>query len=148
MSFSTLTKTTLIGLSLMSGVALAADHRVAMLNQGADGTMVFEPGYLAVAPGDTVTFVPTDSGHNTVSVLSPDQGTTWRGDFGEAVTVTLNQEGVYLYQCDPHLPLGMVGVIQVGKGTNLEDARAQAAKLEEGMAMNQGRLEHYLDQVH
>ena len=33
----------------------AADHVVKMLNNGADGMMVFEPGYLNVVPGDTVT---------------------------------------------------------------------------------------------
>ena len=43
---------------------MAADHQVQMLNKGADGAMVFEPGFLKIAPGDTVTFIPTDKSHN------------------------------------------------------------------------------------
>src|SRR5690606_12111270 len=45
---------------LFAAPAFGADHTVKMLNQGADGMMVFEPAFLKVAPGDTVTFVPTD----------------------------------------------------------------------------------------
>ncbi len=42
--------------------AQAADHEVKMLNLGAKGAMVFEPDYIVAAPGDTVTFVPTQPG--------------------------------------------------------------------------------------
>ncbi|MGO6834345.1 pseudoazurin, partial [Rhizobium ruizarguesonis] len=40
--------------------SMAADHQIQLLNKGADGVMVFEPGFVKIAPGDTVTFVPTD----------------------------------------------------------------------------------------
>jgi pseudoazurin len=32
----------------------------------------------------------------------------------------VNAEGVYMYQCTPHLGMGMVGAIVVGQPTNLE----------------------------
>lgn len=137
----------ILALALGATPALAADHEVQMLNQGADGMMVFEPAFLAVQPGDTVTFVPTDVAHNSSSVLSPQDGATWKGTMGQKVSVTLEKEGVYLYQCDPHLALGMVGVIQVGKAVNLEAAQQQAQTISGQIAMNKERLSQYLDKV-
>ena len=49
-------------LALTASTAFAADHEVKMMNFGEEGGMVFEPGFLKVEPGDTVTFVPTNSG--------------------------------------------------------------------------------------
>ena len=43
----------------LASPAAAADHVVKMLNKGKAGTMVFEPALVKVAPGDTVTFIPT-----------------------------------------------------------------------------------------
>ncbi len=144
----TAVKTTLAAAALaIAAQAGAAEHTVKMLNQGKDGTMVFEPGFLKVAPGDTVTFVPEAPAHNTNAVLTPEGGTNWKGDIDEEVTVTLNQEGVFVYQCDPHLSLGMVGVIQVGEATNLQKAKDKAASLKETMATNKERLDQYLKQV-
>ena len=48
----------------MAAPAMAANFEVKMLNKGADGAMVFEPALTKVAVGDTVTFIPTDKGHN------------------------------------------------------------------------------------
>ncbi|MGO8249357.1 plastocyanin/azurin family copper-binding protein, partial [Rhizobium johnstonii] len=51
-----------------------ADHQVQMMNKGTDGAMVFETGFLKIAPGDTVKFIPTDKSHNveTFKGLIPD----------------------------------------------------------------------------
>lgn len=136
-----------LALALVSSSALAAEHEIKMLNQGQDGMMTFEPAFLAVQPGDTVTFVPTDVAHNSHSILSPENGTDWNGALGKKVTVTLEQEGVYLYQCDPHLPLGMVGVIQVGQAKNLDATRKHAEALSGQIAVNKERLGQYLQQV-
>ena len=43
----------LLGLSF---AAQAAHYDIKMLNSNSEGSMVFEPGYLKVQPGDTVTF--------------------------------------------------------------------------------------------
>lgn len=128
-------------------LAQAEEHQVKMLNQGEDGSMVFEPGFLQVEPGDTVTFVPENPSHNTNAVLTPEGGEDWKGDIDEEVTVTLNKEGVFVYQCDPHVSLGMVGVIQVGEATNLDEAKDKAASMKEEMATNKDRLDQYLGQV-
>ena len=39
------------------------------------------------------------------------------------ITIELNAEGVYVYQCTPHIALGMIGVIQVGSPSNIDDVK-------------------------
>ena len=112
-----------------ASAASAADYKVQMKTQGAaGGLMVFEPSYLAVQPGDTVTFEPTDPGHNVASVegMIPAGATPFAGKLNEEVKVTLTQPGVYGYECTPHYAMGMVGVVTVGAGPppNLAQARA------------------------
>lgn len=136
-----------LALMTLCSMASAEEHRVKMLNQGDDGSMVFEPGFLKVSPGDTVTFVAADPAHNSVSKFTPEGADGWKGEMNEEISVTLNTEGVYIYQCDPHLALGMVGVIQVGNATNLAAARDKAQAMEKSIAINQPRLGNYLDQV-
>ena len=130
-----------------SSSAFAAEHTVAMKNVGADGgIMVFEPAVLRVNVGDTVHFEPTDPAHNSESVpgLTPAGSVTWKGTMNEKISVTLDKEGVYVYQCTPHLPLAMVGVIVAGEPTNMEQIRANADSLTKKFGMNQDRLEQYL----
>lgn len=105
---------------------LAADHQVKLLNKGESGTMVFEPGFLQVAPGDTVTFVATDRGHNAeiIAGMLPEGAETFKGPFNQDFTVTLTAEGLYGIKCLPHFGMGMVALIQVGAPTNLEAAQA------------------------
>lgn len=133
--------------SIAASLTWAAEHEVKMLNNGPDGIMAFDPGYLKVAPGDTVHFVPTDAGHNSASTLVPEGATTWQGKLSEKVSVTLDKEGVYIYQCDPHLALGMVGVVQVGEPENLEAATQKAESMSNNMATNKERLGRYMDKV-
>lgn len=105
----------------------AKDHEVKMLNKGADGTMVFEPGFVHAEPGDNVIFVATDPTHNAKSVLVPDGAASFQSPGntmkkGEKFTVNLSKEGVYVYECVPHTSMGMIGIIQVGKATNANKA--------------------------
>lgn len=136
-----------IALSLACAGAMAADHQVRMLNTGKDGSMVFEPGFLRVAKGDTVKFVKVDPSHNSASVLVPAGATPWKGKPDEEISVKLDQEGVYLYVCDPHKIMGMAGVIQVGKPVNLAEAKGQAETLSKSFVMNKDRLAGYMAQV-
>ena len=136
-----------IALSLACAGAMAADHQVMMLNTGKDGSMVFEPGFLRVARGDTVRFVKVDPSHNSASVLVPAGATPWKGKPDEEISVKLDQEGVYLYVCDPHKIMGMAGVIQVGKPVNLAEAKGQAETLSKSFVMNKDRLAGYMAQV-
>lgn len=116
------------GLALIGGAAFAEEHEIKMLNKGSDGElMVFEPAFLKVEPGDTVTFVAVDKAHNTEAILGmiPDGAEPWKGKINEEVTVTLDQPGLYGFKCTPHYGLGMVGLIQVGDSTeNLDEAVA------------------------
>lgn len=125
----------------------AADHEIKMLNSGKDGSMVFEPGFLKVEVGDTVKFISTDAGHNTASNITPEGGPTWKGAIGEEISVKLDKEGVYVYVCDPHVMMAMVGVIQVGKATNLDAATAASKELSGKFVMSKDRLANYMAQV-
>lgn len=134
-------------LSIACAGAMAAEHQVKMLNSGKDGTMVFEPGFLQVAKGDTVKFIKTDLSHNSASVVTPAGAAAWKGKPDEEIAVKLDQEGVYVYVCEPHKVMAMAGVIQVGKATNLADAKKQAEALSKSFVMNKDRLTNYMAQV-
>ena len=142
--------TILIGsLLILSGAALAESYEVQMLNTGSDGVMVFEPAVLSVNPGDSVTFKATNPGHNSESMegMMPEGAEGWQGGMGQDVTVTFDQDGVYVYQCTPHLMMAMVGVIKVGSGSNLEVIKAAAIDKKTAFMMAQDRLDDYLSQL-
>lgn len=106
-------------LALAGGQAFAAEHEIKMLNKGSDGeAMVFEPSFLRIQPGDTVTFVPTDKSHQVDAVKEglPDGAEEFKGKLNQEVKVTLTVPGAYPVKCIPHLGLGMVGLIVVGDG--------------------------------
>lgn len=105
--------------------AHAADHQVQMLNKGEHGVMVFQPNFVEAAPGDTVTFVPTDKGHDAASIngMIPEGAQAFKGEISKPITVTLDKEGVYGIKCVPHYGMGMVALIVVGKPANLEQAK-------------------------
>ena len=112
--------------ALLATPAAAADHVVKMLNKGKTGVMVFEPAMVKVAPGDTVTFVPTDKSHNAESIngMLPPGTTPFKGKMNAPITVTFAKPGVYGYKCLPHYGMGMVGVVVVGNpNTNLAAAQ-------------------------
>lgn len=132
--------------SLSFGV-FAAEHVVEMKNAGADGSFVFEPGYLEAAPGDTVKFVLASPAHNSVSVAVPDGAKSWSGGMNQEITVTVNAEGVYVYNCSPHAALNMSGIIKVGEPTNYDAAKAAVDKLTAAAATNKDRLTGYFSQV-
>ncbi len=96
--------------------AAAADFEVHMLNKGAEGAMVFEPAFVKVAPGDTVTFIPTDKGHNveTIKDMIPEGAAAFKSKMNETYKVTFDKPGAYGVKCTPHVGMGMVGVVVVG----------------------------------
>jgi pseudoazurin len=117
---------TILAALMLAGGAQAADHEIQMLNKGEKGAMVFQPEFVQAAPGDTVTFVPTDKGHDAESIkgMIPDGAEPFKGKMGEQITVTLDKEGVYGVKCTPHYGMGMVALIVVGQPVNLEQAKA------------------------
>ena len=109
----------------VAGGAQAADHQVQMLNKGDKGAMVFQPDFIQAAPGDTVTFVPVDKGHDAESIkgMIPEGAEPFKGKMNEQITVTFDKEGVYGVKCTPHFGMGMVALVVVGQPTNLEEAK-------------------------
>lgn len=54
---------------------------------------------------------------------------------------------MYIYKCQPHVALAMVGVVRVGEPGNLDAARAKAEEMAAGFATEKDRLDGYLPQV-
>ena len=112
-------------------LSVAADFEVKMLNKGAEGPMVFEPAGLKIAPGDTVTFIPTDKGHNAevIKGMFPDGGTEFKGKMNEEIKVTFDVPGLYGVKCAPHVGMGMVAAMLVGDAPAANLDAFNAAKL-------------------
>jgi pseudoazurin len=107
---------------------LAANFEVHMLNKGADGqVMVFEPALTKVAVGDTVTFIPTDKGHDAQAIadMIPAGAEPFKGKMGQEIDVTFTVPGAYVVKCAPHYAMGMVALVVVGDApANLDALKA------------------------
>lgn len=102
--------------SLTGGMkAFAEDH---VINAQA---RVFAPAILYIQSGDTVKWTNMPS-HNTASIegMIPDGADSWRSKMGDNFSITLTEEGVYSYVCEPHIGFGMVGAIIVGEPVNID----------------------------
>jgi pseudoazurin len=110
--------------------ASAKEVVIQMRNKGAQGLMVFEPAYVAAAPGDTIRFVPTDKGHNAEPIpeIMPAGVTLSKGRMNAEYLVKLDKAGVYGFKCLPHYGMGMVALVKVGKVPPAQLAAARAAK--------------------
>ncbi len=103
---------------------MAADHIVKIVSDYENLRMVFEPKYLKIEPGDQVIWVnQADEEHNvmtfpdghpkgTVAFQSPIMTKA-----GEQFSHTFEVPGTYEYHCLPHLPMGMHGLIIVGRAS-------------------------------
>ena len=126
-----------------------SEHEVKMLNSGEGGQMIFEPAVLKVSVGDTIHFKATDMSHNSAVIdgMLPAGAEAWAGQMNMDISVTLDTEGVYVYQCDPHVMMAMIGVIQVGEATNMNDIKAATNTLKSSFVMNAERIDTYLSQL-
>ncbi|MEG9533455.1 pseudoazurin [Mannheimia indoligenes] len=136
-----------LSLAFFSVSTFAAHHEIKMLDNNAEGGMVFEPGYLKAEVGDTITFIPTDKGHWVESRAIPEGAEKFLSKEDEKFTLTLTHEGVYVYYCPPHRTMNMSGIIQVGKPVNREAAQKEVEKIEKRTKENSGRLFDYFDQI-
>ncbi len=114
---------------LAAAPAFAANVDVQMLNKGDDGIMVFQPELVKIAVGDSVTFLPTDKGHDVegITAMMPSGAAPFKGEMGQPFTETFTVPGVYAVKCVPHYGLGMVAVVVVGDDLSNLDA-VKAAK--------------------
>ncbi|HAZ78805.1 MAG TPA: pseudoazurin [Porticoccaceae bacterium] len=126
-----------------------SEHTVKMLNMGDGGSMIFEPAVIKVSKGDTIHFKAVDLSHNSATIdgMIPAGATDWAGALSQDISVTLDTEGVYVYQCDPHAMMAMVGVIQVGEAVNMSEIQAAAENQASRFMMNTDRLTSYLAQL-
>ena len=139
-----------ISIFLIQLELVGTTHEVKMLNQGAEGVMVFEPAYLRINPGDSVTFKAIDAAHNSASIpgMIPENAQIWDSGLSKDLTVSFNEPGIYAYQCTPHVMMAMVGVIQVGDDiSNLGTIKDMAEKFKSSFVMNQSRLDNYISQI-
>ena len=126
-----------------------SEHIVKMLNSGDGGQMIFEPAVLKVSKGDTIHFKATDMSHNSASIdgMLPDGAAAWTGAMNTDISVTLDTEGIYVYQCDPHAMMAMIGVIQVGEATNMDAIKQASNTYKSTFVMNTNRIDDYLNQL-
>lgn len=105
-------------LALLPGLALSETYEVKMLNRGETGSMVYEPDFLALQPGDTVRFIATHPSHNAASIpeIWPEAAPQVKGQINEEIEVTFEAPGFYGIKCSPHYTMGMVMLVQVGDG--------------------------------
>jgi len=118
-----------VALVLAAAPAFAANVEVHMLNKGDKGNMVFQPDLVRIAPGDTVTFVSVDKGHNVdgIAAMMPEGAPAFKSKLSETFVQTFTAPGIYAVKCDPHYGMGMVALIVVGDDLSNLDA-LKAAK--------------------
>ena len=107
-------------LAIGMGTAHAEDITIDMLNKRDDGAkMVYSQDIATIDVGDTITWLPTQKGHNVEFIAGPDG---WeapkKSKLGKEYAYTFDTPGVYLYQCTPHKSMGMIAVVVVGDGDN------------------------------
>ena len=126
-----------------------SEHEIKMLNMGTDGAMVSEPAVIKVSVGDTIHFKATDAAHNSVSVegMIPAGAASWASQLSQDFSITLDTEGIYVYQCDPHLVMAMIGVIQVGDAVNQAEILSASQNYKSKLVMNSERLDKYLSKL-
>ena len=88
----------------------------------------WRPMVLFVEPGDQIVFRQM-AGHDTQSIdgMIPEGAEPWTSKLGEeGYAISLDVPGVYIYKCNPHVSLGMIGAIVVGDRAphNLEQIEA------------------------
>jgi pseudoazurin len=106
--------------ALFATSAYAEDMTIEMLNKRDDGAkMVYSEDIARIDVGDTITWVPTQKGHNVEFIAGPDG---WKAPkkskLSKEVAITFDTPGVYLYQCTPHKTMGMIAIVVVGDGDN------------------------------
>ena len=115
-----------LALAFLAAPAVAADHRVEMLNKGDEGPMVFQPAFVQAEVGDTITFVPTDKSHDVAAIkgMLPEGVEEFKSKVNEEYVLTVTEPGLYGVRCTPHTPMGMVALVQVGADASNYDALA------------------------
>lgn len=104
---------------------------IEMLNKDDAGNkMVYSEELAKVDVGETITWVPTDKGHNVEMIAGPDGADLpKKSKNGKEVSMTFEVPGIYYYWCTPHKGMGMIGLVVVGDDVSNKDAIAKAKAL-------------------
>lgn len=111
----------LLSISFASSSAFAEDHVIKA--QG----MVFDPMFVFVEPGDTVTWTNMPA-HLVESIkpMMPEGATEFLSEMGQTFSYTVpDTEGVIMYKCTPHWGARMGGAIVIGKPADAEKILAE-----------------------
>ena len=122
-----------------------ADITVDMLNKRDDGAkMVYSEDISRVDVGETITWLPTDKGHNVEFIAGPDGfEIPKKSKLNKEYSFTFEVPGVYLYQCTPHKNMGMIAVVIVDN--NLDNIDAISSSKVAGKS--KGRLAKIIDTI-
>ena len=103
-------------LSLWSGLAVAADTTIEMLNKLDNEYMVFSKKIVYIDSGDTVFWKATDKGHNVefVKRAVPNGVAAFKSKLNQDTEYKFSIPGIYAYWCTPHKTRGMIGFVIVG----------------------------------
>ena len=102
--------------------------KIDMLNKLGNNYMVYSSDIAYVEVGDSITWIPKDLGHNVHFIKAPvGVKELPRSEYNKEFTYTFTKKGIYLYQCTPHVALGMIGLVVVGGDKSNQD---QIAKTE------------------
>ncbi len=123
-----ITKFAALSVLLVSFNVSAEEHIIAA------GATNFNPMHVFIKPGDSVKWTNM-AVHDSQSMdgLIPEGAEHWKSNIGQEIAVTLDVEGVYIYKCNPHYPMGMVGAIIVGEANNMDQLDANAKGREKGV---------------
>ena len=127
----------------MSAPTFAADMKIEMLNKDAEGNrQVYSEEVARIDVGDTITWVPTNKGHNIEMVASPNN-MKLRSKNNKEVQITFEEPGIYYYWCTPHKGMGMIGLVVVGDDTSNKDQIAKA----KAIGKSKKKLKKLLDEL-
>ena len=105
----------------LSTPILAENFTINMWTVSPQGKInVFEPTFLKIKSGDSVAFIQKQKWHNSQSIKNsiPKGVQKWKSKLGDDITILFEKEGIYAYKCQPHISVGMAGLIQVGAPIN------------------------------
>ena len=117
----------------MATSAFAESATVEMWNKDPEDKsrkMVFSQEIVTIEPGESVTWLATDKGHNVQLIDGPDGvELEKKSKISQDVTITFDNPGVYVYVCTPHATMGMIGIVVVGELTQEGIAAVRDAKV-------------------
>ena len=95
----------------------SADVPIEMLNKNKETKerMVYSKELVKIEPGQSIEWIPTSKSHNVEILIGPKgYDLPEKSKLSKPVTINFTIPGIYLYQCSPHVALGMIGIVVVG----------------------------------